>query len=74
VGCGFSAIVAAGDLRVATLGSAGVLAQKSGGILKMPDVASAASKLHQGEEIRGRQVSIFGQKLTAATDSRVSNW
>jgi hypothetical protein len=72
--CGLSAIASGGALLVATLGSAGASAQKSGGILKMPDFASSASKLHQWEQIRGRQVSIFGQKLTAATDSRVSNW
>jgi len=41
--CGFSAIAAAGALLAATIGSAGALAQKSGGILKMPDFASPAS-------------------------------
>jgi peptide/nickel transport system substrate-binding protein len=41
--CGCSAVAAAGALLAATIGSAGALAQKSGGILKMPDFASPAS-------------------------------
>ncbi len=49
---GFSTIAAAGALLVTILGSMGALAQKSGGILKMPYFASPASMSIQAEATR----------------------
>jgi len=56
----FRTIVAAGVLLVTTLGSAATLAQKSGGILKMPDFASPASMSIHEEATRAAVTPLMG--------------
>ena len=58
--CSFSAIVAAGALLVTTLGSVETYAQKSGGILKMPDFASPASMSIHEEATRAAVTPLMG--------------
>jgi peptide/nickel transport system substrate-binding protein len=57
---GFSAIAAAGALLGATLGSVGSYAQKSGGILRMPDFASPASMSIHEEATRAAVTPLMG--------------
>ncbi len=58
--CGFGAIAAAGALLATTLGSVGTYAQKSGGILKMPDFASPASMSIHEEATRAAVTPLMG--------------
>jgi len=58
---GFSAIAAAGAaLLLTALGSAGAFAQKSGGVLKMPDFASPASMSIHEEATRAAVTPLMG--------------